>query len=585
MVEDAVIITKFQKVTGFIGGAFTNVFGALATRLGAVGTAVSGLITSIAALFGGGTVATVGATVAVVAALAAGFAYLLNRAELLKPAIKGIMAVFNEIKAVVVKAFGGISDALAAGEYILAAENSLVSMKLAFYKGINAAIDVIPQALLNGVSIIKKLGSALVATIVDIFKALPKLIYASLTGTQSVYKIIADIFTGNFDKGEIEKLITKETKNLDRLTSKAANARKSVEEVRTQEQKNLEYKEKKQQAEQQARDNEIAAAQNAAVEMNRQINNISAGVHQFAASLSDADLKKANTEANDRISKLRDEAREMAYGKVAAEQYRLAVTGVTLQRRGEIAALQAQLKVMEIAKKAQEKAAAIRIDITSILQGEAAANKLKLAQEGLTKAQIESLGVLEAQKAFVKAAKEASDDILASQEKLSGDKYNELARSRELAAQGLNEAQIQEVLLLERRKRALDEQVEAQKKLIDDAKDLKDSIKPPLQKFREEVDKIRKMQAANLLTPDEASKAIANARKNIGGSINGIATTVTDRGANFLNAIRTNYAGSEGDKLLQTSKTANKIALRQEALQKRQLAIARKRHIAKFGAA
>jgi tape measure domain-containing protein len=577
-------VSSFAKITEPISNVFSTLATVVASTFGKIGTAARAVVTPIAAIFGGGTVATVGAYVAVVAALAGGFTYLLNRAGLLKPMFEGIKATFNDLKEVFVKAFGGISDALAAGEYMLAAEILWSGVKLAFYKGVNAAIDVIPQVMLNGVTVVKKLGMALINTFVDIFKSIPALIKAYFTGQDSITQIIYDIFTGNFDGGEMENLIAKESKNLDTLTAKAADAKKKVETTKAAEQKNLEFLEKKQQTEQQARDNEIAAAQNAALEMNRQMNNITKGVHSMAAGLSDEAIQKANQDAAERVEKLREESRELMMGKQAAEQYKLAATGVTTQRRAEIAVLQNQVKFLEAQKKAQEKATALQIDIAGILQGEAAANRLKLAQEGLTTAQINAVSALEAQKAFVTEAMELSKGIQAAQEQLAGDKNGERANARELAAKGLNAAQIQEITLLGRRKKALEEQLDAQKKLADDAKTLKDNLKSPLEQFQYEVDRIRQMVAQGLLTPEQGQKAIGLERGKMGGSINGIATTVSGGGASMLNAIRGTYAGSEGDKLLDQTKISVKVQQRQEKLLEKMAAREQRRHIIKFGA-
>lgn len=577
-------VSSLAKITQPISNVFSTLATVAASTFGKIGTAARAVVTPIAAIFGGGTVATVAAYVAVVTAVAGAFTYLLNRAGLLQPMFEGIKATFNDLKEVFVKAFGGISDALAAGEYMLAAEILWSGVKLAFYKGVNAAIDVIPQVMLHGVTVVKKLGMALINTFVDIFSSIPALIKAYFSGQDSITQIIYDIFTGNFDGGEMENLIAKESKNLDTLTAKAAGARKQVETTKAAEQKNLEFLEKKQQAEQQARDNEIAAAQNAALEMNRQMNNITKGVHSMAAGLSDEAIQKANQDAAERVEKLREESRELMMGKQAAEQYKLAATGVTTQRRAEIAVLQNQVKFLEAQKKAQEKATALQIDIAGILQGEAAANRLKLAQEGLTTAQINAVSALEAQKAFVTEAMELSKGIQAAQEQLAGDKNGERANARELAAKGLNAAQIQEITLLGRRKKALEEQLDAQKKLADDAKTLKDNLKSPLEQFQYEVDRIRQMVAQGLLSPEQAQKAIGAERAKMGGSINGIATTVSGGGASMLNAIRGTYAGSEGDKLLDQTKIGVKVQQRQEKLLEKMAAREQRRHIIKFGA-
>lgn len=520
------------KALGGIGKAFSSVFGGLGKVVGRLTPALTGIFGAITSITG-----VIPAVIIGVTALTAGFAYLLNRAGLLGPMIEFVKDAFNSISEVVGQTFGGIQDALAAGEYMLAAQILWEGLKLAFLVGAQKAAEAAIMGFGYLWEGMKALAVAARDTVVDIIKALPQLIETALLGQKSIGLILFDIISGNFGKGSFDKLIDGQKDKLTQLTDQAAAAKKEVDDANKansdREQAKLDAKAKAEKQTKAAEDARNKAAQDAfRKDRFRRI-----GVRDQGLNLSNDEVTKSNAAARDRIAALRDEVFELRAGETALKTEKMAREGVTLANGRAILKLEAMKKALEFNKEISSRIESLRKETIAARFGADVAERLALAHKGATKAQLDAVAIAQNEKTFITELAAARKSLL------DASQTPEQARRRELAEKGLNRAQINALIAIDRRKKAIEDEKKALEELKTEADTIKDSLKSPMEKFREQVAKIRKMVAAGLLTRDEGKKAIQKAA-NIGGGSTSPVQALTGRSAELFSAIRTITPGA-----------------------------------------
>jgi hypothetical protein len=137
-------LAKIAAIVGVVGGILVALGGAI-VAVGFAFTGLSALVTAATAVFGaigaviGAILTPVGAVSVAVVALAG---YLVYASGAGGKALAWLGSVFNQLKDTAVKTFGGIGDALAAGDLALAGRILWLALKMEWQRGINALNEV-----------------------------------------------------------------------------------------------------------------------------------------------------------------------------------------------------------------------------------------------------------------------------------------------------------------------------------------------------------------------------------------------------------------------------------------------------------
>jgi tape measure domain-containing protein len=490
-------LSPVKKSAGVIRNSFSSVFGGI-TRIFTQATGkLGGLARTLMAPF----VSAVGPVIAwgvAIAAVAGGVAYLANRAGVLAPIFEAVKSSVLSFVDLVSRTFRGITTAINIGEWGTAMQIAWAGVKVAFIRGVDAIVQSLPSLTGNVLDFIYKMGVALVDTIVDIFKAIPQLIKAAFSGGQSVANIFLDIFEGNFSDGTLQNVRRRWEGELDELLDSTNKKQKAITE---QNQQRLAQEQRTSRAEAHRKamqeSNQLAAIESAAriqEHSRRIVENMRMGVAAVAAGLSSEEIAKVNAASRERATKLRDEIRELQQGKHAADQYRMAVSGVTVANRLQIAALERSKKALEVSKALKTRIQALREESLAARIGAEAAERLKFARQGGNKALIEELRLLQQQKAY----RDTRNTLM---EEINTLRYGADATERlQLARQGLTKAQIDEIQSLRGVRDSLTE-------MTNEASRLNDQFKDPVKAFRESQAKISRLQRMGLISQEVAAKA------------------------------------------------------------------------------
>ncbi len=226
-------ITVAGVATGLValGAVLVTAGGSLAALgvvVGALIPAVTFLAGAFAAISSPVVIAGVAAAALVVELTAIGGValYVANQAGLLGEAWSGIKSVFTTLAEVVQRTMGGVSNALSAGKYVLAAQVLWAGLKLTFLKGAAAALDAFGYLWKNAWSITTRFLTQLSTTVYNVFKQFPKLILSALQGGASLAEIIGKALSGAFDGKQVfGGAIGDAEKELQQLLAKAQRAK------------------------------------------------------------------------------------------------------------------------------------------------------------------------------------------------------------------------------------------------------------------------------------------------------------------------------------------------------------------------
>lgn len=221
-------IGRVLVVVTAAGAAAAAAVTALGIALVTVGMIVSAASTIMAALTPPvlAVAAAVAATVLGVTALGAGFVYLLQQAGLLGGILEWLKTTFGTLLQTVKMTFGGIMDAMAAGQYMLAAQILWAGLKLAFLQGAGQVLKAFGWLWDNAWDISQKFFGALIRSVFRVFKSIPGLIKKVLTGSASIGQAIAQAIGGGVDfSAGLDAPIAAARNELQQLNARAARAR------------------------------------------------------------------------------------------------------------------------------------------------------------------------------------------------------------------------------------------------------------------------------------------------------------------------------------------------------------------------
>lgn len=225
-------VLMLVAASGTVLGVGLVALGATFIAFGAVVSAVGTIVGAVAAVFSVlsipiiAVVAAVAASIALYTALGASLLYVASQAGILSEAYAFLGRVFGQLYGTVKTTFGGIMDALAAGQYVLAAKILWAGMKLAFFQGAAGVLDAFTYVWQNAWTITKRFFSQLLETTYSIFSKVPELMRAALTGGASFADILGDALTGNLDlKGAVKGQVASAQQELDALRAQAEQAK------------------------------------------------------------------------------------------------------------------------------------------------------------------------------------------------------------------------------------------------------------------------------------------------------------------------------------------------------------------------
>lgn len=210
---------------GAVGVVVTGLGTALLTLAG-VATAVSvvlGALTGIASTLGavmGAIFSPIGLVVVAALALFAAFGYVAYQAGILTEVAGWIAKVFGTLFATFNQTASGIMDALSAGQYVKAAQILWAGLKLAFYQGVDMALEAFAYLWDNAWSIASRFFQTLLDVAWKVFSSLPQLLWSALSGGAKLGDILSGAFNSGLS-GAMDSRIASAKAELDRLTSAA----------------------------------------------------------------------------------------------------------------------------------------------------------------------------------------------------------------------------------------------------------------------------------------------------------------------------------------------------------------------------
>lgn len=180
------------------GGVAVFALGTALVFAGSVAAAISAILSPVGLIVAAVT-AGVAASIIQWLALAAAFGYVLNEAGLLAPMIDFVKTKVTEIMETVKVAFGGISDALQAGEYMLAAQILFQGLKVVFLQGLNALYQAFANLWNNAGNITRRFLNSLGKMLYRMFSSIPDILWAALQGGASITTILSRALSEGLD--------------------------------------------------------------------------------------------------------------------------------------------------------------------------------------------------------------------------------------------------------------------------------------------------------------------------------------------------------------------------------------------------
>jgi tape measure domain-containing protein len=480
-----------------VGSGISAIF----TRIGGMAKSVASFIAPLASF------AVVGveilAVVVAVGALAAAFTYLLNETGYLMPIVDGIKATFNSLMEIFTKVSQGVTDAITTGDWAGAIRVAWLGAKVAFYRGLNAIVDAggLSGILQKVLTFFNDMQQAVINGMINLAKKAPDIFWSVITGVGDIKSLVADAFFGGADSSikkyaqdaeaefssELSRLGTNKDKKIANTKNAAMKEYDRANAARMAEEENADY---------------LARTKAAYENLERQSQNLKAGVDAIAAALPQEEINAANASAIERVKTLKEEALELQMGKEAYDQYKLRLAGVTEENRRAVSAMELYKKSLEANNKVKDEITKAQEDIAALRTNADLVARQKLAQDGANQSLLANLALLQQQKIVVEQMTTAQGQI--NEALLGADAANAL----KLAQQGLTREQVASVASIQ----------QFAKRLVDlrtYSDQLKEKFKSPLQSFQETASKIRDAQTMGMINQQVAAQAYSEAMQEM----------------------------------------------------------------------
>ena len=212
---------------GVISALGVGVIG-LSSVVGVFGGIVTAVLSPILAVVGGISVTTA-VLVGLGAAAGTVAVYIFNRMGLISEAIDHLQVFFSRLAATVTQTFGGISDALSAGRYVLAAQILWAGLEVAFLQGTDAVLKSLAYLWNHASELTGKFFMRMIESTYRVFKSMPRVIMSALKGGASLGELLFDAMSGGFDVGGmLDGPIANAKADLAALNKQAANFNRNL---------------------------------------------------------------------------------------------------------------------------------------------------------------------------------------------------------------------------------------------------------------------------------------------------------------------------------------------------------------------
>jgi hypothetical protein len=466
-----------------------------ATLLAAAGFAVSGAWTVGAAVVSAAWTAAwavitgpllpflaVGAgVVALFATMAGGIAALAIQAADLGAAFGKAREMISGVVRVVTEVFDTLKLALGSGDYATAAQALWASIRLAFWEGAGGALSAFKWLFEEGQNMAGRFFKSLLDTTWRIMKAVATAIMNPFESAKEIGNAIADLASSATGFS---------------VSDRASAARAELAAIRGT-----------LKAENQRKQNATDAKK----------------------------LLEENISGQERLRKKIEEINRLEQaGALTPDQ------ATSARKKATAAATGTQMEKDPFA----EKRSALQQEIAALERGEEAALRMKLAEDGLTQAQIESVIALNQKKEALEQNERFADKVTAIENEIIALKMGEEAAERKrLIDEGYNETQIRQIELLNRKRKALEEAAEAEKamakkrvkEIFNLSADFEAGGMSPDEIFKRVMSQIESDEKSGLLDKETAGNARETARDNLDSQTDRIA----DQARMLIEAMRT----------------------------------------------
>jgi TP901 family phage tail tape measure protein len=430
------------------------------------------------------------------AAIVVGIIYLIGKALVTAAQRAGTFSglftkmgeMFSQLLAVVKVTFGGITTAIQNGNYGAAVAIMWAGIKAGFWTGVEAVMEAVKYFLVNGLSEFLNFGKALLGVLWDTFKAIPGLLMSALSGGKSLVEALTDALSGN-----VESYLDMYSG----ISKRSDNARKELSELVAEQDRA-------------AKSAQVLAAQQERINALREAAQGDPATQESTPQQRAADRARMSTEdrakydANEaQIKSLEDQLRK----KGASEEQ--------LARLKEDSISGPDAAKEENAKAIKERTDALNDEATSLKEGEDAAERLKFARDGATEAELAAYDAAMAAKKAAEIDSDMQDRITALQEEAFELKHGaEAAERHKLALMGATSAQLQAL------KVAQDTAEQARKadELKQEGASFKESLRNPLEVFRDELAKFQELGNAGAIDGETLTRAQKKAREEFFGN-------------------------------------------------------------------
>lgn len=303
-------------IAGAVASGLTFAFSAMWTALTAGAAPVIGAIAVVIAAIAGVAV--------IVGVVAGGAAVFADAWEYAKSVLMGFWAIAQET-------FGGIKNALKAGDYMAAARILWAGVKVAFWAGTKEVMRVFENLWTTLWDSTKKFFSTFVSTVWNVFKSIPKMLSAALSGGS-----LGDIIGGALGDADfsISGVVDKKLGDA-RAELKALNA-EAAKQVAGQA---AAEKAKEKAAQDKAfRDAGIAPDGSSTAPAGAAADGSTGG--------GSAETPDTKSDLDQRIDSLKEEILTLQHGSEAADRFKLAQQGATAEQLAYVQRLQEQKRTL-----------------------------------------------------------------------------------------------------------------------------------------------------------------------------------------------------------------------------------------------
>jgi hypothetical protein len=507
--------------------------------------------------------AAIAAVVAVMGGIVAVATYAAFAGVDFASAWEGVKSTLGQLVEIINTTFDAIKMALGSGDYATATKALWLGIQAGFWVGVEGTLDAFKWLFNEAWQGTKRFFSSLLSTTWKIMKAVASAIMNPFAAAREIGTAIGELVGGamNFD---VSGQVRSSQQALKALTGQlaATNALAEAEKKR-------EADRKKAEEERNAKPPMVQAAERKA--------ELEAKVASGAMSRVDADYEIA------KIDKFTESQKETMRASVRSKQATGEITPEEAEK--QIAAIDGISDAyLQLSKN-------IEMEILALEQGQEAADRAKMAAEGLTEAQIKEIEVL-------KAKKKALEDVKAAQDKAMQNRVDGIfGRANELGDAGVAPAEIFKRVMDQinadqqsgkltpeaaddARGKARDDLDQRINDLKQQGKALADSLRTPMEEYKAETKRILDLRKGGFIDDETVKRALAEVNKKAFGTKEGVDNAISQEKA----AGPTATFSAFGAATIGLGQAKDKKELIEIAKNTRESArLARKERLARFG--